>query len=368
MTHRSRQPCSRRPRARKTLSRLAVLFLLAAATGCASLRYYAHVVHGQAALLAQREPIERAVDDPRLDPSVRDSLRGALAARRFASDRLDLPRNRSYASYVQLDRPFVTWSVFAAPEFAVEPITHCFPFAGCVGYLGFFDHARAEREAKKLVGEGYDTAVRGVAAYSTLGWFADPIVSSMLRGGDDELDRVIFHELAHQKLYLRDDTAFNESYASFVADEGLREWRAANGRVAADGGSDHDDDFTRLALDLRERLRTLYASPLDEAAMRRDKAAAIEAFRARLRDLREREWHGDHAYDAWLAAPINNASLVPFGLYDRWIDAFAALFSASDGDWSAFHARVRELARLPRSKREQRLDALGSAERGAHAR
>ncbi|HEY6941582.1 aminopeptidase [Dokdonella sp.] len=344
-----------------------LLPLLLAAAGCSSLRYYAHVAHGEVALLARREPIERAVGDVRLDPSVRERLRGALAARRFASDRLDLPRNRSYASYVQLDRPFVTWSVFAAPEFSVEPLTHCFPFAGCVGYLGYFDHARAERAAEELARAGYDTAVRGVAAYSTLGWFADPIVSSMLRGGDDELDRVIFHELAHQKVYARDDTAFNESYASFVADEGLREWRAANGRVAADAGPDHDDGFTRLALDLRERLRSLYASSRDAAAMRRDKAAAIDAFRRRLRELRDGEWHGDHAYDAWISAPINNASLVPFGLYDRWLDAFAALFDASAGDWSVFHARVRDLARRPRDIRERGLEALQAAAQDGRA-
>lgn len=343
------------------VARFALLLALAGAGGCASLRYYAHVAHGQAVLLAKREPIERAIDDTRLDASVRERLRGALAARRFASDRLALPRNRSYASYVQLDRPYVTWSVFAAPEFSVDPLTHCFPFAGCVAYLGYFDRARADRAAKALEAQGYETAVRGIAAYSTLGWFADPIVSSMLRGGEDELDRVIFHELAHQKLYVRDDTAFNESYASFVAGEGLREWRAANGRAATDDGAAHDDAFTRLVLDLRERLRTLYASPHDAAAKRQGKAAEIEAFRRRYADLRDRAWNGDHSYDAWVAAPINNASLVPFGLYDRWVGAFAALFAAAGDDWNAFHARVRELAHLPQAERERRLAALRPA-------
>jgi len=340
------------------LARLLLLFVVAAAGGCASLRYYAHVAHGQVALLAGREPIERAIGDVRLDATVRERLRGALAARRFASDRLALPRNRSYTSYVQLDRPFVTWSVFAAAEFSVEPLTHCFPFAGCVAYRGYFDRAHADRAAKELGRQGYETAVRGVAAYSTLGWFADPIVSSMLRGGDDELDRVIFHELAHQLLYVPGDTAFNESYASFVADEGLREWRLANGRSAADDQAAHDDAFTRIVLGLREQLRKLYASSQDDAAKRQGKAATIDAFRRHYAELRDREWNGDHSYDAWVAAPINNASLVPFGLYDRWFGAFAALFADSGNDWTAFHARVRDLARVPQNERDRRLAAL----------
>src|SRR5690242_5202693 len=171
-----RPPVARRfgVRVASSLARLLLPIVVAvAAGGCASLRYYAHVAHGQAALLARREPIERAIDDARLDAAVRERLRGALAARRFASDRLGLPRNHSYTSYVQLDRPYVTWSVFAAPELSVDPLTHCFPFAGCVAYLGYFDRARADRAAKALEAQGYETAVRGIAAYSTLGWFAD---------------------------------------------------------------------------------------------------------------------------------------------------------------------------------------------------
>ena len=348
------------------LVRCGLLLAVTATVGCGALRYYAHVVHGQAQLLAAREPIERAIADTRLDATVRERLRGALAARRFASDRLGLPRNRSYASYVQLDRPYVTWSVFAAPEFSVEPLTHCFPFAGCVAYLGYFDHDHAERAAAALQAQGYDTAVRGVAAYSTLGWFADPIVSSMLRGGQDELDRVIFHELAHQKLYVPGDTAFNESYASFVAEQGLREWRVANGRPTGTRDASHEDGFTRLVLDLRERLRVLYASSRDAAAKRAGKAAEIDAFRRRYVELRDREWNGGHGYDAWVAAPINNASLVPFGLYDRWVGAFAMLY-AQGGGWDAFHARVRELARLDHDRRERRLAALEDAG-AAHSR
>ena len=343
------------------LLRFVALLGFSGLCACAPLRYYAHVGRGQLSLLARREPIARAVDDVHLDPASRERLRRAQAARRFASAHLDLPDNRSYTSFVQLDRPFVTWSVFATPEFSVEPITHCFPIAGCVAYRGYFDRALAEREAQRLAAQADDTAVRGVAAFSTLGWFADPIVSSMLRGDDDALDGVIFHELAHQKAYVRDDTAFNESYASFVAQQGLREWHAVNnlpGPVSTDA---HDRAFTRLVLDLRERLRALYGTASAPATMRKRKREEIDAFRLRYARLRDAEWGGDNGYDAFVTAPINNASLVPFGLYDRWVGAFATLFARDGADWAAFHADVRALGGLSATQREHRLSELAAA-------
>jgi predicted aminopeptidase len=202
---------------------LAALLLLALASGCSTLGYYGQLVHGQASLLAHRKSIDAIVADKTTDPKLRDRLAGAEAARRFASEHLGLPRNRSYTTYVDIGRPYATWNVFATPEFSVDPLTHCFPFAGCVAYVGYFDKAGAERERKKLAEQGNDTAIEGAAAYSTLGWFADPLLSSMLRWSDDELEGTIFHELAHQLIYVEDDTAFNESFATFVQREGLRE-------------------------------------------------------------------------------------------------------------------------------------------------
>lgn len=305
-----------------------------------------------------RKPLDAVVADPHTDAALRKRLEEAEAARRFASDHLALPRNRSYTSYVDLDRPYATWNVFATPEFSVDPVTHCFPFAGCVAYVGFFDKASAEREQKRLARQGNDTAIEGSAAYSTLGWFADPILSSMLRWSDDELDGVIFHELSHQLVYVADDTAFNESFATFVQREGLRQWRASRGLPSSGDASDaRDDAFTGLVLDLRERLRKLYARELDAPAMRAAKANEIEAFRARYRALRAGEWKDDAAYDRWVDAPINNARLVPFGLYDHWVPAFGHLFMQANGDWTTFYGYVRGLARLPKAERDARLDA-----------
>ncbi|HEY6544452.1 MAG TPA: aminopeptidase [Dokdonella sp.] len=346
--------------------RMALLGIaLVAAAGCTSLRYYSHVTHGQLALLAAREPVARIVADPAADPALREQLAGAQAAREFASARLHLPRNRSYASYVALDRPYATWNVFAAPEFSVEPLTHCMPFAGCVPYLGYFDEAPARAAAARLAAQGNDTAVVGSAAYSTLGWFADPILSSMLRPGD-ELAGVIFHELAHQQLYVKDDATFNESWASFVQAQGVREWRVARGLEPRDDHAigQREEGFIRLVLDLREQLRRLYASNLDAGRLRHAKAHAFEGFRQRHRAWRDARAERDAARDAWVEGPLGNADLLPFGIYDRWKLAFAALFERKGGDWPAFLACASELSRMPRAAREDLLRALEARTHG----
>lgn len=340
---------------RRAATMLAALLL----GGCASVHYYAQAVHGQGALLLKRRAVRKVVADPATDPRLAARLSLALAARQFASRRLDLPDNRSYTGYVALDRPYVVWNVFAAPRYSVEPVRHCFPIAGCVAYRGWFSEAAARKDAATLARRGDDVWVGGVSAYSTLGWFADPILSSMLRWDDDELAGTIFHELAHQRIYAKGDTAFNESFASFVQAEGLRQWRAARGLPPVDGHAQAvDDGFTRLVLDLRGRLEQLYASGVDVEAMEAGKQREIAAFRQRYAQWRDANWPHDHRYDAWVAEPINNARLLPFGLYDQWTPAFAALFRASHAQWPAFYARVRTLAGEPKAQRDAALQGL----------
>ncbi len=326
---------------------------------CGGLRYYAQAVHGQGELIAHRRAVSELVHDPATDPQLAARLRQARQARRFASQRLALPDNRSYTGYVALDRPYVVWNVFATPRYSVQAVPQCFPVSGCVAYRGWFAEADTKADAARLRARGDDVWIGGVPAYSTLGWFADPILSSMLRWDDDELDGTIFHELAHQLIYVKGDTAFNESFASFVQSEGLREWRQSRGLPPPDERARAmDEGFTRLVLDLRTRLATLYASGADAAAMEAGKQGEIAAFRVRYAQWRERDWPGEHRYDAWVAQPINNARLLPFGLYERWTPAFAALFRQAEGQWPAFYASVRKLAREPKAQRERTLQAL----------
>ena len=349
-----------RPRLLLSATRWMVCVIVVAVLGaCANLRYYAHVTHGEGALLLQRRSVRKVVADPATDPKLATRLQLSQQARQFASDRLDLPRNRSYTYYVQLHRPYVVWNVYATPRFSVEAVPQCFPIAGCVAYRGWFDEQKARAGADHLRAQGYDVYIGGVSAYSTLGWFSDPILSSMLRWDDDELVGTIFHELAHQKIYVKGDTAFNESYAMFVEEEGLRVWHRSRGEPV---GDDHEqameDGFTKLVLDLRDRLKKLYASGADEHAMVEGKQREIEDFRARYAEWRDQHWPNDHRYDKWVAQPINNATLLPFGLYDQWTPAFAVLFKQAGEQWPQFFKRVRELAEQPKVEREKTLRNL----------
>jgi predicted aminopeptidase len=326
---------------------------------CSSVRYYAQAAHGQSELVFRRRAVSAIVQDPATNPRLAERLRLAQKAREFASQRLGLPDNRSYTNYVDLHREYVVWNVFAAPRYSVDPVLYCFPIAGCVAYRGYFNEAAAKAEVTRLQQLGYDVEIGGVPAYSTLGWFADPILSSMLRWDDDELDSTIFHELAHQLIYVKDDTAFNESYATFVQTEGLREWRQSRALAAQDDRTQAmDAGFTQLVLDLRERLKVLYASGVGEPAMEAGKQREIAMFRQQYQQWRDHDWPQEHAYDGWVAAPINNARLLPFGLYDQWTPSFGVLFKRAEGSWPAFYASVRALAKLPKAQRQVQLQAL----------
>jgi len=335
---------------------LAATLLLSA---CSALDYYSHLAAGQLQLLQAREPIAELLQNPATDSALKQRLSLAQQARGFASSTLGLPDNPSYRLYADIQRPFVVWNVFATPEFSLTPELHCFPIAGCVAYRGFYSLGRARGAAALLKQQGLDTYLGGVEAYSTLGWFDDPIVNTMLRWSDERLVAVIFHELAHQQLYVQDDTAFNESFASFVEREGLRQWRETQGWPPSDPlGEQQREQFSALVLASRERLQRLYDSNSSEAQMRTGKQAEFARLRAEYRELRDRDWAGVGLYDNWINAPLNNAKLLPFGLYDQWVPAFAALFEQGGRDWSRFYQRVAALGALPEVERHQALAAL----------
>lgn len=338
------------------------LLLVLLLNGCS---YYGQLLSGQVDLLSRRQPIDSLLAQPDLDPGLRQRLLLAREARTFASEQLALPDNQSYRLYADLQRPYVVWNVFATPEFSLEPQTHCFPIAGCVAYRGFYDQNRARGAAALLKQEGLDTYVAGVEAYSTLGWFADPLLNTMLRWDDQRWVAVIFHELAHQQFYLPGDTAFNESYASFVEAEGLRQWRAARGLKAPDNGARdrQREQFSALVLASRERLQRLYASGKTEAEMRAGKAAEFERLRRDYQVMRATQWAGDGRYDGWMAGTLNNAKLLPFGLYDQWLPAFATLFEQQNRDWPRFYAAVKALGGLADGERQARLEQLQKGER-----
>ncbi|MCU1737750.1 MULTISPECIES: aminopeptidase [Pseudomonas] len=334
----------------------ALLLLLG---GCSSLDYYSQLAGGQLSLLQAREPVAEVIADPTRDPKLREHLAQSQRARAFASEHLHLPDNRSYRLYADIKRPYVVWNVFATPEFSLTPQQHCFPIAGCVAYRGYYNQGAARGEAALQKQQGMDVYIGGVEAYSTLGWFDDPIISSMLTWGDERLATLIFHELAHQRFYVKDDTEFNESYANFVEQEGTRQWRTARGLPPAKVNEvAQKDQFIELVLNTRARLQQLYAQALPVEQMRERKAQEFQRLRDEYHQMQASQWAGDKRYDAWINGPLNNAKLLPFGLYDQWVPAFAALFKQVNGDWPSFFKAVERLGGLPVDERTAALRKL----------
>lgn len=289
--------------------------------GCA-LPYYMQAIHGQVGLLRQRVPIEEVIASPSYDQETRDRLELVTRLRAFAVSDLGLPDNESYTSYVDLGRDYVVWNVIAAEEFSIEPKTWCFPIAGCVAYRGYFDRDKAEAFAMRLVDQGYETYTGGSAAYSTLGHFADPVLNTMLRSSDTAIAATLFHELAHQQAYVKDDTELSESFATAVEQYGVELWLGARAQTDAlsayRSSLDRQRQFAGLVASQRERLSALYASGVGSDEMRRAKEESFARMRRDYEALKQ-SWGGSEDYDYWFSAELNNARLVAVTSYQRWV-------------------------------------------------
>ena len=317
--------------------------------------YLLQSAEGQLNLMSKREPISRVIDAPSTPPKLRAQLKSVTAIRDFASTELGLPDNGSYRKYADIGRPYVVWNVVAAPEFSVEPKKWCFPIVGCVAYRGYFVEAKARRFAAGLHAQGYDVAVGGVAAYSTLGHFDDPILSTMVGWNDVELASIIFHELTHQLLYVRNDASFNEALATTVEEEGVRRWLKSQGREKdlSEHLLQHERYLEVIALmtATRARLRELYAEGLPPPLMRERKRENFEALRESYGTLRA-QWGGHAPFDAWFREDINNAHLASIATYYACVPGFERELKAAGGNPPAFYRRVRALAKLGQAQRD----------------
>jgi predicted aminopeptidase len=300
--------------------------------GCETLAYYGQAASGQLALMARARPL----DEVEAAPALKERLRLALEIRDFASRELGLPDDGAYRSYADLGRPYALWNVVAAPEFSLAPVQSCFAIAGCVSYRGYYDRDAAQRHAGTLRAAGHDVVVYGVPAYSTLGWFDDPLLSTFIHYPEADLARLMFHELAHRVAYVKDDSTFNESFAVVVEREGLRRWLAAQGRQQP---APRFDPAPQIA-EVRASLEALYRTRLAPEAMRERKRAALEA----LRPLMART-------PAFEGQEPNNAFVASYATYTDAVPMFERLLAAEDGDLTRFYGRVRALARLPRTER-----------------
>jgi predicted aminopeptidase len=330
--------------------------------GCANFGYYTQAVGGQLQVIRKTRPIEKVLADPAADTALKGKLAQVLLVRDYASRELGLPDNKSYRSYADINRPYVLWNVFATPELSLKPKEWCFPVAGCSAYRGYFSQKNAEAFADKLRAQGYDVQVGGVAAYSTLGWFRDPVLNTIVDRPLPEIAGLIFHELAHQQLYVRNDTAFNESFAVTVELEGMRRWLQTHGSPGDyekyEARLRRREVFVALALKYRDRLEGLYESTASEAEKRLGKLQAFADMRAEYVQIKLERWNGFAGYDTWFGQELNNAHLLSLGLYHRHLPAFQALMARENGDFVAFYKAAAGLGQLPTSERVAALNAF----------
>jgi predicted aminopeptidase len=320
--------------------------------------YVTQAATGQLRILNAREPISHVLDDPGTSPELRKRLQTVREAREFASRELGLPNNKSYTSYADLQREFVVWNVVAAPEFSVRPREWCFPIVGCVAYRGYFKEASADKFAAKMRAEGFDTVVEGVPAYSTLGKFNDPILSTMLGYGDDELASIIFHELSHQVVYIPDDSSFNEAFAVTVEREGLSRWLASRGR-AADldryvKRRQRQESAMRIVARHREALSRLYASGAAPTTVRERKSAEFTSMIDELKAL-DASFGVKSGLVSELEGPPNNARLASLATYFDCVPGFERVLAGQQHDLPRFFDAVRALSKLTPAERHAQL-------------
>ncbi|MFC0254082.1 aminopeptidase [Massilia consociata] len=331
-------------------------------SSCSSLSYYTQAAQGQLELLTDSRPIDAWLADPATNPKLRHRLESARQIRRFAIQELKLPDNGSYTHFTNLKRPYVLWNVVATPELSLKPMQWCFPVAGCVNYRGYYSKAAAQAYAKQLRAQGHDVEVGGVSAYSTLGWFSDPLISTFINYPDAELARLIIHELAHQVVYVQGDSKFNESFASAVELAGVEAWLERFGNPAMvesfERYTERKRDFMALLVRYRGELEKTYASKMSKDEKRATKARLFMALKDDYQVLKA-NWGGYSGYDRFFAEPLSNAHLASIATYNDFVPAFRALLR-KERTWPAFYKSVKQIAKLDKADRHRVLERLAA--------
>ena len=331
------------------MTRFAFLLLLPLATGCSTISYYSQAIGGHLSLLGDSRPVAEVLADEETPGELRRRLELARRVLDFAHGEMALPDNGGYRDYVDVERRFVVWNVTAAPRYSVDARTWCYPITGCVGYRGYFDEQDARRYAEKLEARDWDVAIAGVAAYSTLGWFDDPLLSTMLYSKESRLVEVIHHELAHQQFFAAGRTCLNESFASAVALEGVRRWYAGKGDRQAFEGYLRDRDlrraFNRLLLDARRRLADLYGGTEDAEALAAGKREEFARLRREYEEFALAE--GDRRYDNWMARDLNNAHLAQIAAYYQLEPLISDMIAEQGGDMAQFYRHMEQFEKSP---------------------
>ena len=370
------KPPRRRTRLRRLLPGLLLVVAVGAVSGCHTLSFYGQAIKGQYQLLVHERSIQKLRSDPETPAPLKARFELLEQLRGFAAEELKLPVDNHYRKYVDVHRPFVVWNVEAAPEFSLEARTWWYPLVGSLEYRGYFSLRGATNYAAYLRRKGYDVSVGGVQAYSTLGWFKDPVLNTFIFEPDAELAEIIFHELSHQRVFAHGDTDFNEAFATSVGEEGARRWLKARGNAAAlEQYLAHlrrNRQFVRLVMATRARLETLYgdtvaeggrvkASPKNHhvtaADLRRQKLQLLEEMKSEYARLKA-TWDGDTEFDGWFVRQVNNASLNSVATYYDLVPGFDRLLARGGGDLEKFYVAARALSKKSKRERQEALTRL----------
>jgi predicted aminopeptidase len=373
---RPKRPSSR---ARRILAGALFLAAAAAFTGCRTVGYYAQAVRGQCQMFARQRSCEKLLADPSTPAELKAKLQLSREICDFARRALQLPANGHYQHYADLHRRHAVWNVYAAPEFSLGPKTWWYPIVGSLEYRGFFAEPDARKCAAELGGRGFDVYVEGVEAYSTLGWFTDPLLNTFIHHDEAELAEILFHELAHQRVFASGDTDFNEAFATAVGEEGVRRWCQTKGDPAMlEGYSStlrRNAEFVQLVTAARNRLQSCYGetetpdsrikptkkrSDVSPDELRREKQRILDELRTAYEKLKV-DWGGYAGYDEWFARGVNNAQLNSVATYYDLLPAFNRLLQANGGDLEKFYSAAKKLAKLPKAERQQRLEKKGKS-------
>ncbi len=378
--------CTENPRrvnpARKWLLGSALLAVILIVSGCQTLSFYGQAIKGQYQLLAHRQPIEKLIADSSTPAQLKNQLELVQKLRAFADKELKLPVDGHYTKYVDVHRRFVVWNVEAAPEFSMEPKTWWYPLVGSLSYRGYFSERSATNYGAALHHKGYDVFVGGVDAYSTLGWFNDPVLNTFIFNPESDLAETIFHELGHQRVFARSDTDFNEAFATTVGEEGARRWLRSKGDKTTYenylGEIRRTRDFAHLITVTRERLENLYGDDRTEEGkikatkktrsvpsqkLRKEKRRIIDRLQEDYAQLKK-QWQGDTSYDAWFSRQVNNAQLNSVAAYYDLVPGFEHLLESNGGDLEKFYDAAEHLSKMPKKDRHQTLSSLGRREEG----
>ena len=362
-------------RRRKALLLVLLAAIVAAVSGCQTIGYYTQAARGQYQIFAHQKSINKLIADPQTPEKLREKLELIQQLRAFAKDQLKLPVDNDYLKYVDVHRPYVVWNVQAAPQFSLQPRTWWYPLVGSLEYRGYFSPRGASNYAARIAKSGDDVYVDGVEAYSTLGWFKDPILSTFITRSEPDLAEVLFHELGHRRVFARGDTDFNEAYATTVGQEGARRWLRSTGKTNLlqkyETALDRNDQFVHLIMSTRVQLEKVYGDTLDKYGkvtaakkpplppdqLKAEKERVFAELRTNYAQLKIR-WGGYSGYDDWFNSQLNNAQLNTIANYYDFLPAFQRLLELNGGDLQKFYAEVERLSKMDKDQRHQWLRDL----------